>query len=199
MKCICLSSSIWRRSSSVTLSSSRTAEPLTMPPRESPAIGQVFSYLFKSGLGAFLQEDCSILEKQDLAPNSRVVIQLRLAEKQILERASASGRTKRLHFEKKLEEGAALPRYEESDLALLENTDAKIPIILRKLEEMEEGQDLQLEKSGAVLSGEEEEQEALYGADMEADGQAAQEDAHKTSRKTEVGEGDGSTPALVVG
>lgn len=151
-----------------------------------------------------IEEDCSILEKQDLAPNSRVVIQLRLAEKQILEKASASGRTKRLHFEKKLEEGAALPRYEESDLALLENTDAKIPIILRKLEEMEEGQDLQLEKSSAVLAGggeqeEQEEQEALYGTDMEADGQAAQEDAHKTSRKTEVGEGDGSTPALVVG
>lgn len=149
-------------------------------------------------MGGFSQEDCSVLEKQDLAPNSRVVIQLRLAEKQILEKASASGRTKRLHFEKKLEEGAALPRYEESDLALLENTDAKIPIILRKLEEMEEGQDLQLEKSSAVLAGEEE-QEALYGTDIEADGQAAQEDAHKTSRKTEVGEGDGSTPALAVG
>lgn len=121
-----------------------------------------------------------------------MVIQLRLAEKQILEKASASGRTKRLHFEKKLEEGAALPHYEESDLSLLENTDAKIPIILRKLEEMEEGQDLQLEKS----SGEEvqQEQEALYKTDMEAHGQ---EDTLKTTRKTDVG--DGSTPTLVVG
>lgn len=153
--------------------------------------------LLKSGLGGLLQDDCSILEKQDLAPNSRVVIQLRLAEKKILEKASASGRTKRLHFEKKLEEGAALPRYPESDLALLANSDAKIPIILRKLEEMEEGQDLQLEKSSATLGGEEEEQEDLYGTDMKADGRAAQEDAHKTSRKTDVGEG--STPALVVG
>lgn len=121
-----------------------------------------------------------------------MVIQLRLAEKQILEKASASGRSKRLHFEKKLEEGAALPRYEESDLGLLENTDAKIPIILRKLEEMEEGQDLQLEKSSG-----EEEQQPPYKTDMEADGQAAQEDARKTSRKTDVG--DGSTPTLVVG
>lgn len=129
-----------------------------------------------------------------MAPNSRVVIQLRLAEKQILEKASASGRTKRLHFEKKLEEGAALPRYEESNLGLLENTDTKIPIILSKLEEMEEGQDLQLEKGSAVLSGEEE-HEALYKTDMEADGREAQEDAHKTSRKT----GDCSAPALVVG
>lgn len=126
-----------------------------------------------------------------------------MAEKQILEKASASGRTKRVHFEKKLEEGAALPRYEESDLGLLENTDAKIPIILRKLEEMEEGQDLQLERSSADLGGEEvqqeqeQEQEALYKTDREADGQAAQEAAYKTSRKTDVG--DGSTPALVVG
>lgn len=131
-----------------------------------------------------------------MPPNSRVVIQLRLAEKQILEKASASGRSKRLHFEKKLEEGATLPRYEESDLGLLENTDAKIPIILRKLEEMEEGQDLQLEKGGEEVQ---QEQEALYKTDIEADGLAAQEDAHKTSRKTDVGEADGSTPALVVG
>uniref|UniRef100_A0A8C2XHH7 protein-histidine N-methyltransferase n=1 Tax=Cyclopterus lumpus TaxID=8103 RepID=A0A8C2XHH7_CYCLU len=86
------------------------------------------------------QEDCTMLEKPDLSLHSRVAIQLRLAEKQILETASASGRAKRLHFEKKLEDGAPLPRYEESDIALLENTDvdAKLPIILRKLEEVEE-------------------------------------------------------------
>lgn len=124
-----------------------------------------------------------------MAPNSRVVIQLRLAEKQILEKASASGRTKRLHFEKKLEEGAALPRHEEGDLGLLENNEAKIPIILSKLEEMEEDQDLQQEKS----SGEEvqQEQEALYKTDMEAKGLEAQEDSRKSD--------DGSTVALVVG
>lgn len=141
------------------------------------------------------EDDRSILEKQDLSLHSRVVIQLRLAEKQILEKASASGRTKRLHFQKKLEEGALLPRYEESDIALLENTDAKIPIILRKLEEMEEGQDIQVEESSPLLVGE----KALYGTDMEANGQAVQEDAHKTSGKTEVSKGDNSAPDLVVG
>ena len=79
------------------------------------------------------------MEKPDLSLHSRVAIQLRLAEKLILERASGSGRAKRLHFQKQLEEGAPLPRYEESDIALLENADvdAKIPIILRKLEEVE--------------------------------------------------------------
>lgn len=89
------------------------------------------------------EDDRSLLEKPDLSLHSRVAIQLRLAEKQILEKVSSSGRDKRMHFEKKLEEGAPLPRYEESDIALLENTDAdgKLPIILRKLEEVEESQE----------------------------------------------------------
>ncbi|XP_056151946.1 actin-histidine N-methyltransferase [Lampris incognitus] len=95
------------------------------------------------------EEDRSALEKPDLSLHSRMAIQLRLAEKQILERASASGRAKRLHFQKQLDEGAPLPRYEESDIALLENADAdaKLPIILRKLEEVEEGQELNLSEA----------------------------------------------------
>lgn len=82
-------------------------------------------------------------------------MQLRLAEKQILEKVSASGREKRLHFQKKLEEGAPLPHFEESDIALLENsdTDAKLPIILRKLEEVEERDGLQVEEE-PLLNGE---------------------------------------------
>ncbi|KAK7904480.1 hypothetical protein WMY93_017087 [Mugilogobius chulae] len=86
------------------------------------------------------EEDRSLLEKPDLTLHSRVAIQLRLAEKLILEKVSASGREKRIQFEQKLEEGAPLPRYEETDIALLENSDVegKLPIILRKLEEVEE-------------------------------------------------------------
>lgn len=94
----------------------------------------------------------------------------------------ASGRTKRLHFQKKLEEGAPLPRYEESDIALLENTDAKLPIILRKLEEMEEGQEIQVKEHSPLLNGE----KAMYGMDMEANGQAVQQDAQEMSGKKEV-------------
>lgn len=94
----------------------------------------------------------------------------------------ASGRTKRLHFQKKLEEGAPLPRYEESDIALLENTDAKLPIILRKLEEMDEGQEIQVKEHSRLLNGE----KAVYGMDMEANGQAVQEDAQEMSGKKEV-------------
>ncbi|KAM9842132.1 LOW QUALITY PROTEIN: actin-histidine N-methyltransferase [Aulostomus maculatus] len=114
------------------------------------------------------EEDRALLEKADLSPHARVAIQLRLAEKQILEKALASGLSKRLHFEKKLEEGAPLPHYEESDIALLENTDAdaKLPIILRKLEEVE-GQELPAEEHAHFLNGE----KAVYRVDMEANGE----------------------------
>lgn len=91
-----------------------------------------------------VQDDQCALEKPGLSLHSRVAIQLRLAEKQILERVVASGKAKRLHFQQQQEEGAPLPRYEESDIALLENAEAddKLPIILRKLEEEdEEGDD----------------------------------------------------------
>uniref|UniRef100_A0A672SNS4 protein-histidine N-methyltransferase n=1 Tax=Sinocyclocheilus grahami TaxID=75366 RepID=A0A672SNS4_SINGR len=84
------------------------------------------------------EEDRSMLEKPDLSLHSRIAIKLRLAEKEILERAVYCGRAKRLHFQKQLDEGAPLPLYEESDIALLENADAKLPIILRKLEEEDE-------------------------------------------------------------
>lgn len=71
-----------------------------------------------------------------------MLIQLRLAEKQILEKTLATGRTKRMQFQKKLEEGTPLPRYEESNIALLENTDANLPIIPHKRHEMDEGQEI---------------------------------------------------------
>ncbi|KAA8582387.1 hypothetical protein FQN60_009127 [Etheostoma spectabile] len=127
------------------------------------------------------QEDRSILEKPDLSLHSRVAIQLHLAEKQILEKASASGRAKRLHFEKKLEEGAPLPLYEESDIALLENTDAdaKLPLILRKLEEVEEGQEIQPEEHSQLLNGE----KAVYVMDMEANGEPLQEETQEKVSK----------------
>ncbi|XP_044021795.1 actin-histidine N-methyltransferase isoform X3 [Siniperca chuatsi] len=127
------------------------------------------------------EEDRLMLEKPDLSLHSRVAIQLRLAEKQILEKASASGRSKRLHFQKKLEEGAPLPRYEESDIALLENTDAdaKLPIILRKLEEVEEGQEIQMEEHSHLLNGE----KAVYGLNMEDNGEPVQEETQEKVSK----------------
>lgn len=106
-----------------------------------------------------------MLEKPDLSLHSRMAIQLRLAEKQILEKALACGRAKRLHFQKKLEEGASLPCYEESDIALLENTeaDAKLPVILRKVEE---GQEIQVDEDSPLLNG----MKVVYGTNAEANG-----------------------------
>ncbi|KAF7652893.1 hypothetical protein LDENG_00090960 [Lucifuga dentata] len=129
------------------------------------------------------EEDCSMLDKHSLSLHSRVAIQLRQAEKQILEKALASGRAKRLHFQKKLQDGAPLPCYEESDVALLENTaaDAKLPIILSKLEGVEEGQEIQMEEYGHLLNGE----QAEYGMDRESHGDSdpVQEETQEKVRK----------------
>uniref|UniRef100_A0A8B9GKH5 protein-histidine N-methyltransferase n=1 Tax=Astyanax mexicanus TaxID=7994 RepID=A0A8B9GKH5_ASTMX len=97
-----------------------------------------FTFLEIEAHALFKCEDRSILQKPDLSLHSRVAVKLRLAEKEILERAVSSGRNKHLHFQKQLEEGSPLPLYEESDIALLENADAKLPIILRKLDEEDE-------------------------------------------------------------
>ncbi|KAM8917482.1 actin-histidine N-methyltransferase isoform 1-T2 [Spinachia spinachia] len=114
------------------------------------------------------QEDSAMLNKPDLSLHCRLAIQLRLAEKQILEKASASGRAKRLHFKKKLEDGTPLPRYEKSDIALLENSDdAKIPIVLHELDEMEEGQQMQGEEHRDLVNGEKD----VYALEAEASGE----------------------------
>ncbi|XP_061600136.1 actin-histidine N-methyltransferase isoform X2 [Cololabis saira] len=94
------------------------------------------------------QEDRALLARPDLALHARLAVQLRLAEKSILERASASGRSQRLHFLQQQREGVALPRPQEGDLAFLDrdrvldpDQDAKLPIILRQLEEADRDQD----------------------------------------------------------
>ncbi|XP_063040026.1 actin-histidine N-methyltransferase [Engraulis encrasicolus] len=99
------------------------------------------------------QEDRVLLEKADLSLHARMAIQLRLAEKEILERAAAAGTAKRLHFRQQLDANAPLPLYEESDLALLSNTDAKLPVILRKLQEEEEEEEEEGEGGGGGGGG----------------------------------------------
>lgn len=102
-----------------------------------------------------------MLQKPDLSPHSRMAVKLRRAEKEILERAEASGRGKRLHFQKQLDDGAPLPVYEESDIALLENADAKLPIVLHQLEEEEEDEDLKM----PLLNGERKEKRGETGGE----------------------------------
>ncbi|XP_053701971.1 actin-histidine N-methyltransferase [Synchiropus splendidus] len=122
------------------------------------------------------EEDRSLLKKPDLSPNSRVAIQLRLAEKQVLQKASAFGRTKRLYFEQKLAELAPLPVYEGSDIALLENNDgdSKLPIVLHKLEEVEEGLEIRGEERSLFPHGEDAQHELnLEGNHVQMQGKLA--------------------------
>lgn len=129
---------------------------------------------------ALLQEDRSILEKSDLSLHSRMAVQLRLAEKVILEKALASGRAKRLHFEKQLEDGAALPDYHQSSIALLENTDAKLPIILHKLGDIQEGQEIQFEEAGGCVSVD----EAMFEMNIKGSKEASKQEPQDVSEET---------------
>lgn len=108
-----------------------------------------------------------------------MAVQLRLAEKVILEKALASGRAKRLHFEKQREEGAPLPDYHQSSIALLENTDAKLPIILHKLGEIQEGQEIQFEETGGCTSVE----NAMFEMNIDGNGQALQKQPQGASEE----------------
>lgn len=99
-----------------------------------------------------------------------MAIQLRLAEKRILEKALASGRAKHLHFQKQLEEGAPLPNYQESSIALLETADAKLPIILHKLGEIHEGQEIQFEESSVGVEN------AVFEMNLEASRRALKQE-----------------------
>lgn len=76
------------------------------------------------------QSDQALLEQPGLCFHTRVAVQLRLAEKQILEGAVGSGRAQREHFRKLLEEDAPLPRRQEAG-----DRDGQPPLVLRELEE----------------------------------------------------------------
>lgn len=111
-----------------------------------------------------------------------MAIQLRLAEKSILEKALASGRAKRLHFEKQLAEGAPLPNYQESSIALLENTDAKLPIILHKLGEIQEGREIQFEESGECVAVE----KAMFDMSLDGDTRPLKRETQDVSEEKDI-------------
>ncbi len=71
-----------------------------------------------------------------------------------------------------------MPHYEESDIALLENTDTdgRLPIILHKVEE---GQENHGEEHSDLLNGE----KALYGMDIESKVQLVQGDTQDKVKK----------------
>ncbi|XP_023603650.1 histone-lysine N-methyltransferase setd3 isoform X6 [Myotis lucifugus] len=83
------------------------------------------------------EEDKSFLKNHDLSVRARMAIKLRLGEKEILEKAVKSAAANRESYRKQMEEGAPLPKYEESNPGLLEGggADSRLPLVLRSLEE----------------------------------------------------------------
>nr|KAF6502570.1 SET domain containing 3, actin histidine methyltransferase [Molossus molossus] len=83
------------------------------------------------------EEDKSFLKSQDLSVRARMAIKLRLGEKEILEKAVKSAAANREYYRRRMEEGAPLPKHEESDPGLLEGggADSRLPLVLRSLEE----------------------------------------------------------------
>ncbi|KAJ7398324.1 hypothetical protein BTVI_126185 [Pitangus sulphuratus] len=96
-----------------------------------------------------VESDKSFLETHDLTPHAVMAIKLRLGEKEILEKAVKSAAASREYYTKQMADGAPLPKYEESNIALLENTvaDSRLPIVLRNLEDVEEQGDLKTDEA----------------------------------------------------
>ncbi|NXD70596.1 SETD3 methyltransferase, partial [Eolophus roseicapillus] len=96
-----------------------------------------------------VEDDRSFLETHDLTTHAIMAIKLRLGEKEILEKAVKSAAASREYYTKQMAEGALLPKYEESNIALLENTvvDSRLPIVLRNLEDVEEQEDLKIDEA----------------------------------------------------
>uniref|UniRef100_A0A663M3I0 protein-histidine N-methyltransferase n=1 Tax=Athene cunicularia TaxID=194338 RepID=A0A663M3I0_ATHCN len=96
-----------------------------------------------------VEDDKSFLETHDLTSHAIMAIKLRLGEKEILEKAVKSAAASREYYTKQMADGAPLPKYEESNIALLENTvaDSRLPIVLRNLEDVEEQGDLKIDEA----------------------------------------------------
>lgn len=84
-----------------------------------------------------LEEDKHFLGQGSLSFHAAMAVKLRLVEKEILEKAVKSASDSRKLYSKRLEDGDPLPKYEESNIAFLENTasDSKLPLVLRNLDE----------------------------------------------------------------
>lgn len=97
----------------------------------------------------FYQDDKSFLETHDLTSHAIMAIKLRLGEKEILEKAVKSAAASREYYTKQMADGAPLPKYEESNIALLENTvaDSRLPIVLRNLDDVEDQGDLKIDEA----------------------------------------------------
>ncbi|KAM5129055.1 actin-histidine N-methyltransferase isoform 1-T3 [Mantella aurantiaca] len=102
-----------------------------------------------------IEEDKLVLEQGHLSLHSSMAVKLRLVEKEILEKGVKSASDNRKLYSKHLEDGDPLPKYEESNIAFLENTasDSKLPLVLRNLDE-EDGDPAELKIQEALTISE---------------------------------------------
>ncbi|XP_056402055.1 actin-histidine N-methyltransferase [Hyla sarda] len=86
-----------------------------------------------------VEDDKQLVDSGDLSPHAAMAVKLRLVEKEILEKAVKSASDNCKLYTKHLEDEDPLPKYEESNIAFLENTasDAKLPLVLRSLDDDE--------------------------------------------------------------
>ncbi|XP_053923377.1 actin-histidine N-methyltransferase isoform X2 [Cuculus canorus] len=134
-----------------------------------------------------VEDDKSFLETHDLTSHAVMAIKLRLGEKEILEKAVKSAAASREYYTKQMADGAPLPKYEESTIALLENTvaDSRLPIVLRNLEDVEEQRDL---KIGEAIDAEVAENGFVNGENSLFNGIKSESEnlnKEKSNRKTE--------------
>ncbi|XP_053553459.1 actin-histidine N-methyltransferase [Bombina bombina] len=100
-----------------------------------------------------VEDDKLLFEQEDLTFHSTMAVKLRLVEKEILEKAVRIASQNRKMYNTFLEKGAPLPKYEESNLALLENTvgDSKFPLIIKNEEDNElDGELKQIQEAIAI-------------------------------------------------
>ncbi|XP_063096917.1 actin-histidine N-methyltransferase isoform X4 [Cavia porcellus] len=83
-----------------------------------------------------IEEDKAVLKGPELPTRMKMAVKLRLGEKEILERTVQSAAAHRKCFRQQLEARAPLPKYEESNLGLLEGGagESRLPLVLRNLE-----------------------------------------------------------------
>ncbi|KAM3917964.1 actin-histidine N-methyltransferase isoform 2-T3 [Leptodactylus fuscus] len=86
-----------------------------------------------------VEDDKRCLDSAELSLHAAMAVKLRLVEKEILEKAVKSASDNRKLYTKHLEDGDPLPKYEESNIAFLENTasDTRLPMVLRNLDDEE--------------------------------------------------------------
>ncbi|KAM4014610.1 actin-histidine N-methyltransferase [Anomaloglossus baeobatrachus] len=84
-----------------------------------------------------VEDDKHLLDGGGLSLHAAMAVKLRLVEKEILEKAVKSASDNCKLYAKRLEDGEPLPKYEESNIAFLENTatNTKYPLVLRNFED----------------------------------------------------------------